>query len=118
MQVLDAVKRRKGQPDLSRGSGFLPGAPLVLSHTEYEKKGEERWKKCNFAEGKKNNGRIDEERQDVRLLKTYKILYLWVFAVFVARALRAPAFLGSLKHKAWCCAPLPPPIAASLLLSE
>jgi len=35
---------------------------------EYEKKGEKGWKKCNFAEGKKNNGRIDEERQDVRLL--------------------------------------------------
>ena len=33
MQVLDADERRKGQPDLSRGSGFLPGAPLVLSHT-------------------------------------------------------------------------------------
>ncbi len=33
MQVLDAVERRKGQPDLSQGSGFLPGAPLVLSHT-------------------------------------------------------------------------------------
>ncbi len=33
MQVLDAVERRKGQPYLSQGSGFLPGAPLVLSHT-------------------------------------------------------------------------------------
>jgi hypothetical protein len=31
--VLYAVRRRKGQPDLSQGSGILPGAPLVLSHT-------------------------------------------------------------------------------------
>jgi hypothetical protein len=33
MKVLDAVRRRKGQLDLSQGSGILPGAPLVLSHT-------------------------------------------------------------------------------------
>jgi hypothetical protein len=33
MLVLDAVRRRKGQPDLNQGSGILPGAPLVLSHT-------------------------------------------------------------------------------------
>ncbi len=33
MIVLDAVRRRKGQPDLNQGSGILPGAPLVLSHT-------------------------------------------------------------------------------------
>jgi len=33
MLVLDAVGRRKGQPDLNQGSGILPGAPLVLSHT-------------------------------------------------------------------------------------
>jgi hypothetical protein len=33
MKVLGAVRRRKGKPDLSQGSGILPGAPLVLSHT-------------------------------------------------------------------------------------
>ena len=33
MLVLDAVRRRKGQPDLNQVSGILPGAPLVLSHT-------------------------------------------------------------------------------------
>jgi hypothetical protein len=34
MKVLDAVKRRKGQPDLSRGTGFLPGAPRNIINSQ------------------------------------------------------------------------------------
>jgi hypothetical protein len=32
----DALRMRKGQPDLNHCSGFLPGAPLVLFHINSE----------------------------------------------------------------------------------
>ncbi len=47
---------------------------------------------------------------------TRLILNKWVLATLRARALRAPFFLGSLKLKTGCCAPLLPPITAVLLL--